>query len=360
LSVLVEPVERMADGNELWLLLPRSVRRFPADLAAVVALVVATAIAVFAPLLSETPLRIALGLPFVLFLPGYAFVAALFPEAGPGPDAAGEGESGPFERLHTGGAGGIDGIERLALSFGLSIAITPLLGLVLNFTPFGIRLTPVVLAVGGFTVVASVVAALRRWALPAEERFRVPYRGWYAAGRTELLEPETRTDAILNVVLVVSLLLAVSSVGYAVLVPKQGEAFTEFYLLTENETGELVADGYPTNLTVGEEGSLVVGIGNHEGEPVEYSVVVELQNVQFENGSNATTVLEERTLRRFSADVAANGTWRRAHDVTPPMAGERLRLAYLLYRGEPPAEPTVENAYRETHLWVNVSETRSG
>jgi len=32
---------------------------------------------------------------------------------------------------------GIDGIERVALSFGLSIAIVPLIGLVLNFTPWG-------------------------------------------------------------------------------------------------------------------------------------------------------------------------------------------------------------------------------
>jgi len=30
-----------------------------------------------------------------------------------------------------------DGIERVALSFGLSIAIVPLIGLVLNFTPWG-------------------------------------------------------------------------------------------------------------------------------------------------------------------------------------------------------------------------------
>jgi len=31
------------------------------------------------------------------------------------------------------------------------------------------------------------------------------------------------------------------------------------------------------------------------------------------------------------------------------------RLVYLLYRGEPPAEPRIDNAYRELHLWINVS-----
>lgn len=37
------------------------------------------------------------------------------------------------------------------------------------------------------------------------------------------------------------------------------------------------------------------------------------------------------------------------------MEGERLRLAFLLYQNEPPAQPTVDNVYRELHLWVNVS-----
>ena len=49
----------------------------------------------------------------MLFLPGYALIATLFPRKDD-----------------------LDGIERIALSFGLSIAITPLLGLALNYTPF--------------------------------------------------------------------------------------------------------------------------------------------------------------------------------------------------------------------------------
>jgi uncharacterized membrane protein len=68
------------------------------------------------------------------------------------------------------------------------------------------------------------------------ERFEVPYRSWVASGRAELFAPETRLDGALNVLLTVSIFLAIGSVGYAVAVPKQGEAFTEFYLLTENET----------------------------------------------------------------------------------------------------------------------------
>src|SRR5205823_13468787 len=64
-------------------------------------------------------LRVALGLPFVLFFPGYALVAALFPGASPG---QGPG-AGP-------GAGrGLGPLERAALPLGLSLAVGPPLGL---------------------------------------------------------------------------------------------------------------------------------------------------------------------------------------------------------------------------------------
>jgi len=51
----------------------------------VLGLVALTNLAVFLPVVRETPLRIVLGLPLVLFLPGYALIAALFPEAGESP-----------------------------------------------------------------------------------------------------------------------------------------------------------------------------------------------------------------------------------------------------------------------------------
>lgn len=342
----------MAVDQTLWYMLPRPVRRFPADLAAVVFLAVATIGSVLLPIVSETPLRIVLGLPFALFLPGYAFIAALFPEAGESPR---EDTSNSDETVLPRPGDGIDGLERVVLSFGLSIAITPLIGLILNFTPWGIRLIPIVLSISGFILIASVIAAIRRWELPEDERFTVPYRAWVASGRAELFHPETRIDAVLNIILVCSLLLAVGSVGWAVAVPKQGEAFTEFYLLTERENGTLVADDYPTEFVQGEGQPLVVGIGNHEHQQMEYTVVVELQRVQFQN--NSTRVLAERELRRFQTAIGANETWHEKQTVTPTMTGTRLRLIYLLYKGPQPvpSNPSVATAAQEVHLWVNVT-----
>jgi len=105
---------------------------------------------VLIPLLNETPIKIILGLPLVLFLPGYALIAALFPRKDD-----------------------LDGIERIALSFGLSIATVPLLGLALNYTPFGIRLSPILIVLSVFTISLAMGAYARRSIIPEEDRFVV-------------------------------------------------------------------------------------------------------------------------------------------------------------------------------------------
>lgn len=368
----------MSDRRTAWLLIPRPLRELPADLGAVVVLTGLTILSVFLPGVNQTPLRVVFGLCFVLVLPGYAFVAALFPEAGdsptepatkpepssnendekpapaPGTDAAETASEREPLSQPAGEQTGIDGVERIALSFGLSIAIVPLIGLVLNFTPWGIRLAPIVLAVSVFTLGSVAVAAVRRRELPPEERFSVPYRSWVEAGRAELFEPADRTDAALNIVLVLSVVLAVGSVGYAVAVPTQGEQFTEFYLLTENTEQELVADNYPEEIERGTQAGVIVGIENNEYEAKNYTVVVQLQGV--EQIGNQTNVTSRQELDRFRTTLAHNETYREQHSFTPTRTGTNLRVKYLLYDGGVPATPTSETAYRDLHLWIDVVE----
>ncbi|MEF8914315.1 DUF1616 domain-containing protein [Natronomonas sp.] len=362
----------MTRGRGLWLMVPKQFRDLPADLATVLAVVAVTNLTVFLPVVNETPLRIIVGLAFVLFIPGYAFIAALFPEAGEAPtsdgELEGEGSVGADEdaaevegQLRD---RGIDGIERVALSFGLSIAIVPLIGLTLNFTPFGIRLVPILVSLSGFTVVATAIAAQRRWDLPEDERFRVPYRDWYAAGKSELFDPESTVDAVLNVALAVAMLLAISSVVYAVAVPPQGEQFTEFYILTEDDDGELVADNYPQELVAGEPQPLHVGIENNEYEEIDYTVVVQLQQVEGEG--NESTVVNRAEVDRWSTTLSHNQSEIEQREfvvddsTAADFEGEDRRLAFLLYDGAPPTQPTRENSYRNLHLWVNVTTADNG
>jgi uncharacterized membrane protein len=332
----------------------------PADLAAVVLLTLLALGSVLLPGVRETPLRVVVGLPLVLFLPGYALVAALFPEASP--ETGGDGSPSPTV-LYPGDVEsadlddrttprGITVVERVGLSFAASLLLAAAVGLLLNNTPLGLRLVPIVGSLAVVVVGLVAIAVRRRLALAAETRFRVRWRDRLAGFRSEVFLPEGRIDAKLNVTLAISLIVAASAVGYAVAVPTEGQSYTELYLLSESD-GELVADGYPTEFTAGEPRPLVVGVGNREHEPVTYTVVVEAHRVSLEDGS--TRVLETEPLDRFQQRLSTNETWHHRHSVAPTMVGDRVRLTYLLYRGSPPSEPTVDNAYRKLHLWVNVT-----
>ncbi|MEM1772724.1 MAG: DUF1616 domain-containing protein, partial [Desulfurococcaceae archaeon] len=55
-----------------------------------------------------------------------------------------------------------------ALSIGLSLAVVPLIGLILNYTPWGIRLLPIVTSTTVFTTAMLVIAAYRKYNLLAK------------------------------------------------------------------------------------------------------------------------------------------------------------------------------------------------
>jgi len=66
-------------------------------------------------------------------------------------------------------------------------------------------------------------------------------------------------------------------------VQPQKEQFSEFYLLTEDRDGGLIADRYPTDFVRRKSASVVVGIGN-EYEQTKYTIV-ELQEVKGVEGN---------------------------------------------------------------------------
>lgn len=339
--------------GRVWSRFPRGLRKFPGDLAIVLLISSLTALVLLAPVLGDTPLRLVVALGFVLVVPGYAFVAALFP----GEDQSFHEPNDRASRLYGRGSG-ITCLERIVLSFGLSVTVTTLVGFSLTFTPWGITLVPVLVSLETFTVVFAVVAAVRRWRLPPGERFTVPFRSWVGTLRGATVDADSRLDGILNLLVVASIVVAAGTVGYALADPRAGERFTELYLLTESENGTLVAADYPTEFVRGESRSLFIGVDNREHRTIEYTIVVELQRVRIDN--NTVTVLEENELKRFSPQLAHGEDWRTRYDVTPTIVGKPLRLVFVLYRGNPPTDSSVESAYLETRLWIEVSPTEDG
>jgi len=113
-----------------------------------ITLTIATVIVVFTVPENAYPLvylRYVLGIIFILWLPGYAFIKALFPKQLP---------------LWTNDKT-LNTIERIALSIGMSIALVPIVGLLLNYTPWGIRLTPIVLSLLALTTIFATAAVTR-------------------------------------------------------------------------------------------------------------------------------------------------------------------------------------------------------
>ena len=128
--------------------------------------------------------------------------------------------------------------------------------------------------------------------------------------------------------------LAASVLGamvVAVSPPEPTQSYSEFYLLAEDGR----AEDYPTNLTVGETGRLLVGVSNHEHDDQTYTV---------------TVVFGDRTVATRTLSIEADRTAERRVSFSPTEPG-RERLRFLLYRGsDSSGEP-----YRRLRLVVNVS-----
>jgi uncharacterized membrane protein len=303
-----------------------------ADLILVVLWLGLTVISIFVPPLNNSFLRVLFALPSILFIPGYALIAALFPKRDD-----------------------LDAIERVALSFGLSIAVVPLVGLALNYTPWGIRLEPVVTSLVALTLFLVVMGALRRAGVVPEERFTVPFRTIGRKAKSALAPSEgSKIDRVLNVILLASILVAIGATIYVIAVPKEGEHFTEFYILGK----EGKAADYPRDLVVGGTYPILIGIGNHEYRNISYTVECYLMNMTFDNVTNTSSIQAMRTLDRFIVTVPHNVTVEVPWNLVVPASGYN-RVEFLLFNETVPREslPNADRlnmSYRDLHLWVEI------
>jgi len=218
------------------------------------------------------------------------------------------------------------------LSFGLSIAVVPLIGLGLNFTPFGIRLVPILVSISVFTLAMLMIAYLRRSKLSEEERFKVPFSYMYSSLKSEIFSSKKGVDRILTIILILSILASIITLVYVIATPKQGEKFTEFYIL------EIMEKRTATNPDGSwKDSSAIVGITNQEYMLTNYTLNISLEN---------------QTLKTIQVNLMHNSTWEEKVLITPEKTGDNLKLEFLLYKDNNFTAP-----YRDLHLWVNVSST---
>ncbi|MEP7287851.1 MAG: DUF1616 domain-containing protein [Chloroflexota bacterium] len=248
-------------------------------------------------------LRLALSLFLATFASGYTVQAALFPQR-------------KALRL----------VERIALSFGISVSILPLLGVILSLLPWKITLWPIIIGLGSIMVVAAVVALHRRSGLPESDQasftLSLNWWGWW--------HRQHRTNRLFYFLLVLMLGCIITVVVAILLIPKTGTLLTEFYLLGS----ENVAETYPNDGIVGQPMAVVLGIMNREGVPAQYSVIIR---------HDAETLQPLGPL-----DLGNNERFEKSISFTMQNVGDHQRVEFILER-EGYASP-----YRVLQLWVNV------
>lgn len=295
--------------------------------------------------------RIALTIPLILFLPGYALVSALFPD-----EPNDEYQSFDDEKTGLGNpllvSGGLEPVERTVLSVVFSVALVPAVTLFATVTPRGIALESILSGLAILTVVLALAAIGARYRCPPDRRF-VPSLSaatpFFARGRPSPYERVSCRPY--NVAIAVGLLLLLASGGFALANPPQHDGFTEVSVETENVSGE-TQTMYDSTYTAGERDELNATITNQEHEERTYTTVVMLERVS-SDGDNVT-VNESTEMDRQTTTVAHGESRQQTYEITPSMRGNDLRLTVLLYDGEPPAEPTADSAYRKIHLPIEV------
>ncbi len=257
-----------------------------------------------------TPVRLLLGLLYILYMPGYCLVFAFFPR---------------MDELTS--------VERTGLSVGLSIALVPLLALVVNQLPTGLSLWPILLVECGFMALCTVIALERRLNLEDKNQPTVSSqpRSWWAS----LPSIEKRLYKAVMGLLVATMIYG----AWVFLVPSADEFTTEFYILGPNG----LAQSYPRETVLNEPLAITMGIANREEDAHEYRVEVWAVNPWQDNQREPLSEIKLNTLAREEIEEIPV-TW------SMPWAGKDQKVEFLLFIDDEP------EAYRQLRLWLDVVE----
>jgi uncharacterized membrane protein len=276
-------------------------------------------------LIPSTLFRVLLGLPFILFFPGYTLIAALFINKE-----------------------GMNSVERFGLSCCMSITVTSLVSFGLNYTSWGIRLEPVLYSTTIFIFITSIIALFRRFRVLKTRKF---------TAEIILSLPDLTSDStkrVLSIILIAVILADIGVIGYMTAVPQVGERFTEFYVLGINgKVGDYPIEYFMNTKMVVTEviygdgimdtnrglGTITLGIVNNEQKLSVYSIQVIIDGEVLDE----TDILGPITLKQGEK-------WQKEIGIVPNHLGDNQKVDLLLFRD---TGTTVKNSLS---FWINVKQ----
>ena len=249
--------------------------------------------------------RLVVAVLFVFLVPGYCLAAMLFPHADD-----------------------LDMLERAGLSLGLSVALLPVLALVLDQLGVGLRLESFLWGEIFLCALLSALVLLQRLLLPPGQAFAprlgrgISYQ-WYgmdASGRRTVI-------AVL-----VFMLLVGSATAWVVHTSPTNRTTSEFYMLG---SGGLAQD-YPRQVVVGQPIELTGGITNLEPDAQTFRVEISSQDRKV--GSAGPFKLQPGETRQFPLSFS----------LSEP--SQDVQVIFSLFLDDQ-TQP-----YRRLELWLSVVE----
>lgn len=292
-------------------------------------------------------LRMILGIPFLLFIPGYLFFLCISPN-----------HSAKSE---------IDAIHKIGISIGLSIALVSLDGIMLFYTPLGFNLISIITSLVLIVIICGIVAIYRRKKIQQRQKqfilsFNIP-----------TIQSKSKLDKILLIILFLTIILTIFTAVFISFLPTKQESFTEFYIL--GPSGKTIH--YPKNMTLGKTSNVTIGLINQEHKTIDYTIEIWLINQTLTYDNNTKTMnstyhemwfLDKLTvpLDHFTpdADIIWQPQWEYNYTISVNKTG-RYTLMFLLFTSPAPeynklqnykdiAATEIQSAYESIYIWLNI------
>lgn len=240
------------------------------------------------------PARIFLGFPFVLFFPGYLLIETLYPK------------NEDMTR-----------IVRIALSIGLSLSAVTLAGILLNYSPWGMKPGAIFISLLLFNSAMSVLAWRRR---NSPQTVFYPQRNLFQKVK----------KAIPLIVFTGVFLFPAAYIVCKVPSHQAEEKYSQFYLLDSAGKNEK----YPEEIPRGEKKEVILVIVNHERQDIAYRAEVRM-NGQLKGTISPFTLKDGQMLKEtvYLRTTKPDNT---------------LKVEFLLFKDGD------EEPCRSLYLWINV------
>jgi uncharacterized membrane protein len=262
----------------------------------------------------DNVIRIVLGLPFILFFPGYTLLLAIL-----------------------GNRSSLDGLEVLALSVIVSIAVVGLIGLGLNFTSLGITEMPVLCSLAAFILLMSAIGLIRRIISRRTPGLFLKFSIKLPAGRLNLFTKSATSF------LLAAIVIATGVLGFTAFASRSTEKYSEFYILGLNgkaynypaefvmENNRVVRVDYDSGLDSisGDSGQVTLGIINRQSQRASYSVKINIDGEAADIEYSGNSVPELKPV-----ELSPGEKWEGNIGFAPRRTGLKQKVEFLLFKDD--------------------------